>query len=293
MTPQTYPYEILNAGIAVIPVKYKDKRPDGSLLPQHSWDIYKTTLPSKKDLNHWFNTPHNYGVVAGWHGLMVLDFDDLDEYIKWQLWTSKNPKANFVARNAFQVTTSRGVHVYMRTSIPGTNKKIGKIDIKYRGYVLGPGSIHPTGVEYKTLKSVLFFPLISSLSDVLPTELLTQVVLPEGVKRPISSPQGSDPWEAAMTPQPVAKGAVSKIKSTLKIEDFFTNLRPTSKDGRWHMTTCPLHDDNHPSFWVDVKNQVCGCHAHCVDKPMDVIDLYARLHGLSNGEAIRILANSV
>lgn len=293
MMTQTYPYEILHAGIAIIPVRYRDKRPDGLLLPSHSWDLYQTTLPSVNDLNRWFLSPHNYGIVAGWHGLMILDFDEIGEYTKWRLWATKNPKTRFISENAFQVATSRGVHVYLRTSIPGTNKKIGKIDVKYRGYVLGPGSIHPTGTEYRAIKPALFFPLIQSLSDVLPTELLTQATLPEGVKRPASAPQGNDPWVTAMEPQPVATGAVEKIKSTLRIEDFFTHLKPTSKDGRWFMTCCPLHDDNHPSFWVDTKLQICGCHAHCVDKPMDVIDLYARLHGLTNGESIRILANSI
>ena len=59
---------------------------------------------------------------------------------------------------------------------------------------------------------------------------------------------------------------------------------------RWLRCPCPLHDDAEPSFWIDTRDQVCGCFAGCTSKPLDVINLYARLCGLNNREAIFQLA---
>lgn len=296
---QNYAYEILHAGIGIIPVQFKDKRPDHTQLPRGAdgsptWEPFKTILPSEDDLRKWFANPRNYGVVTGWRGLLVLDFDDASEYSRWRLWASLHGGiARFVAENAFQVQTSRGVHVYLRSETPGANRKIGKIDVKYRGYVLGPGSIHPTGTEYRAIKPALMFPLIAALSDVLPADLLQQSTMPDNVTRLVQQIE-SDPWKAAMTPtQHVGIGAVEKIKKTLRIEDFFCGLAPTSRDGRWFMTRCPFHDDKNPSFWIDAQKQICGCFAGCTSKAIDVIDLYARLYGLTNGEAIRMLARQV
>lgn len=291
-----YPYEFLKAGIGIIPVQYRDKAPDHTQLPKvdghATWEPFKTQLPTAADLNKWFSAPRNYGVVAGWMNLMILDFDDAGEYTRWRLWASKTT-ARFAAENAFQVQTSRGVHVYLRCEIPGANRKVGKIDVKFKGYVLGPGSIHPSGAEYRALKSVLFFPVISHLSDILPAELLETSNLPSQVK---TAPLviSNDPWQSAMeSSRPAGIGAVEKIKKAMRIEDFFSELHPTSRDGRWQITCCPFHDDKHPSFWVDTEQQICGCFAGCTPKPLDVIGLHSKLYGLSNGEAIRLLAKSV
>lgn len=290
--------QFLQAGIAVIPVQYRDKRPDHTQLPKGldgkpTWEPYKTTLPSTQDLQRWFNHPANYGVVAGWLGLLILDFDDAGEYCQWRFWAGKTGGvARFAAENAFQVQSSRGVHVYLRSNTLGANRKVGKIDIKYRGYVLGPGSIHPSGQTYRALKSALVLPLINTLSDVLPGEILTQAV-PDNVKTPISTTLG-DPWTSAMHSTSIlSNGVVEKIKKTLRIEDLFTQSQPTSSDGRWLITRCPLHDDHKPSFWIDTEHQICGCFSGCTPKPLDVIGLYARMYGLSNTEAIRVLAGTL
>lgn len=294
----SYPTQFIHAGIAIIPVQYRDKRPNHAMLPigadgKPTWEPYKTTLPSDLDLQRWFTKPSNYGVVAGWKGLLILDFDDATEYSNWRLWASRvGSQARFVAENAFQVQSSRGVHVYLRSETQGANRKAGKIDIKYRGYVLGPGSIHPSGKEYRALKSALVMPLISSLSDVLPGEILTQAV-PDNVKSPVQQ-TAADPWSSAMHSQPIlSNGTVDKIKRTLRIEDNFITTQRTSGDGRWLLTRCPLHDDHKPSFWIDTQHQICGCFSGCTPKPLDVIGLHARMYGLSNAEAIRVLAGMV
>ena len=53
--------------------------------------------------------------------------------------------------------------------------------------------------------------------------------------------------------------------------------------GRNGMTCCPLHEDHHPSMKLNERYFYCfGCGA-----TGDVIDLVAKLFGLSNYEAVQ------
>jgi len=98
-----------------------------------------------------------------------------------------------------------------------------------------------------------------------------------------------DPWETADNAGEASESVINKIKRRYKITDFFINTEKTSTDGRWLITRCPLHDDHDPSMWIDTAQQLCGCYAGCTPKPLDVINLYARLNGLSNKDAIQIM----
>lgn len=273
--------EFLNTGIAVIPVRYKDKR------PTVAWEKYKTELPTPEDLKLWFTHRLNYGVVCGWQSLVVLDFDDLAEYQQWVHWT----RTNGIKVNTLQVLSSRGVHVYLRQLNAGRNKKVGKIDIKTTGYVLGPGSIHPSGAEYRAIRDTMMFPLIHTLSDVLPAHLLTQYTEHiQGVQVPVKKVDATDPWQVVNAPGTPSKSLIDKIKQVYRVEDFFTE-RVSTGGSRWWMTTCPFHEDQSPSFWLDTAHQLCGCFAGCTPKPLDSINLLARLYGLTNELAIAELAS--
>ncbi len=48
-----------------------------------------------------------------------------------------------------------------------------------------------------------------------------------------------------------------------------------------------MTEAENPSFWVDTKAQLCGCFSGCTNVPLDAINLYARLHGISNVAAIK------
>lgn len=285
--------KFLQAGIGIIPVGYRDKRPDFRNLPTDasghpSWEIFKTTLPDVCDLQRWFSSANNnYGVVAGWQGLCVLDFDDMAEYSHWLFWAAQVGKfTKWVAENAFRVSTNRGVHVYIRLPHHEKNRKVGKIDIKGDGYVLGPGSVHPSGKVYISMRSSWNFPMIQALSDVLPAALL---VSPNTEPIPVSA--AANPWAARPSGQQVGGSLVKKIRGSYRIEDFFPAAKQTG--AHWLMTTCPLHDDHNPSFWIDTERQICGCFSGCTPLPLDVINLYARMHGLNNSDALAVMAGGL
>jgi hypothetical protein len=273
-------------GIAAIPIRYKDKRPE-----LRSWHEFQKRLPLDTELVKWFSGSYrNIGVVVGWNNLVVIDFDSDTEYAKWQLWIARRPVYRWI-RQTLQVKTARGVHVYVTTATPAKNAKLPSIDVKAtNGYVLTPPSVHPSGAQYSVLAGML--PVrIQALSDILPAELLAQhTELPRSrqVVSPVTLTATDDPWDAANSPVKICSDLIEYIKQRYRIEDFFTNL--VHKRDRWAMTNCPFHDDRTPSMWVDTERQLCGCFAGCTAQPYDVIDLYARLHNLSVQDAIRIMA---
>jgi hypothetical protein len=283
MTILEHAQQFINLGIAVIPIGYKDKRPDFKLI--HTWEPYKTTPPTTEQLTQWFATgDHNYGVVTGWGNLVVIDFDDASEYRDWMRWSyAVGGVATYISQHAYRVSTSRGFHVYVRLPHKEKNRKVGtKIDIKADGYVLGPGSIHPSGAEYRALREVFNFPVVSALSDVLPTSLLLNTT------KTVQNNQNHGIWTVPTPHTAPAGGLIERIKKAFPIEGIFPDIHKSGD--HWLLTQCPLHDDHNPSMWIDTKDQICGCFAGCTDKPLDVINLTARIHGLSNRETIFYLA---
>lgn len=282
-------------GVATIPVHYREKTP---LLS--SWRPYQTQMPSPASILSWFSQPANIGVVTGWHGLLVLDFDDINIYARWLQWAKHQGAFSIVATiacNAYRVSTARGVHVYVWSDTPERNRKLPGIDVKARnGYVLGEGSVHPSGALYTALKPGMIIPRIATLNDILPTTILLQTEQKPHVQTlplpPILSDQ-NDPWALAEQPGANTTYLVETIRRQLRITDLLPHTERTSTDGRWLRCQCPLHDDDSPSFWIDTQQQICGCFAGCTDKPLDVINLYARLYGLSNREAIFALQRIV
>jgi DNA primase len=85
---------------------------------------------------------------------------------------------------------------------------------------------------------------------------------------------------------------ITKVKASVRIESLFGNVHRTSTDGRWFAAICPFHDDHNPSLWIDARRQLCGCNV-CGMKPMDAVNLYARMHNVSESVAVGELAREV
>jgi len=78
----------------------------------------------------------------------------------------------------------------------------------------------------------------------------------------------------------------------VRIENMITGAQRTSADSRWYVALCPFHDDHNPSMWIDTRRQLCGCNT-CSMKPMDSINLYARMHNLNESVAVSQLAKEI
>ena len=297
MTKLEHAAQFLMRGISIIPLYHRNKKPVASLIGG-TWEQYCAQLNTEYELINWLGSNWlNYGVVAGWNNLVVIDFDLMDYYLLWKLWGSNHKAINEIINAAFKVRTSRGIHVYVTTVAPACNDKRIGIDIQaQRKFVVGPGSTHPSGATYEAIGEMTF-PIVENIESILPLDLFPRVVSQHVVgTMPIVEMQHNntqyqyDPFQMAMFGDHL--DLISRVKQSVRIENMFTDVRKTSNDGRWLVTLCPFHDDHKPSFWIDTRRQICGC-ATCLFKPMDVINLYARQHNISESVAVIELAREL
>lgn len=275
----------VSAGFSVLPISYRGKRPAFDALKltggAPTWEQYQSRLPTDAELRLWFTGPRrNIGVVTGYRGLVVIDFDDRAAYDCWCSWADMaGGIAEEIAATTYRVVSARGVHLYVIVREPVESFKVGAIDVKaHWGYVLIPPSVHPSGWEYYGQGMAIM--QATTLGDVFPLK-------PTPAGGPIGQGLDADPWQAAS--HAVAGvggvGTVARIKATVRPEDILGIARVR----RPTMIRCPLHHDTHPSLciWPDGRWRCFGC-----ARGGDVFDLVAALRRLTNREAIAALAAS-
>lgn len=293
MTKLNYARMFMNLGISIIPLIHRSKEPEDSLTGG-TWNQFFTISNTEYQLMSWFGSGWlNYGVVCGWNNLVVIDFDLMEYFSIWQLLFPS------LADTAFKVFTSRGMHVYVQTIAPACNDKriakSGGIDVQaQRRFVVGPGCVHPNGTEYVPVGDMVF-PLVQDIESILPLDIFPRVHVDttNEMITPVHFVAPSieyDPMQMAMFPNQL--DLIDTVKSRVRIETLFANVKKTSVDGRWFAALCPFHDDHNPSLWIDAKRQICGC-AVCGMRPMDVINLYARQHNLNESDAVRAMAKEL
>ena len=276
----------LEKGVATLPIRWKAKTPEVG-----SWAKYTETLPTEQEIERWYINPwHNIAVITGWQGLCILDFDEMDRYEEWIDWAWDNSCLAWAVSQSTRICMSaRGVHVYLYTREKCRNMKLQKLDVLCdRKYALTAPSIHPSGKSY----SVMFDnppARIDSVVDVIPpawieaAEAKQREAEEADLLREITEVPGS-------RGQVSEAGLVARIKAAWRIEDFFPERTPSG--GGWYSVQCPLHDDCRPSAGVNVDQQIFTCFNHCYGyRPLDVIGLYARMHGISNAAAILEMAS--
>lgn len=116
-------------------------------LPLVKWKEFQTRRPSVEEIGKWFQGSANVAVVTGAiSGIAVLDADDAATVSWCEANLPRTPT----------VETARGRHYYFRFA-PGLKNAVSvnghKLDVRGEGgYVIGPGSIHSTGVIYSWLE---------------------------------------------------------------------------------------------------------------------------------------------
>lgn len=266
-------------GVATIPLQWGGKK------PLVAWSKYQEMMPTPEEIIRWFSHRVNIGVITGWQGLTVLDFDKLERYFEW---------SNQIHKESYTVMTGRpGVHVYLYCDEPGRGFKLDGLDVQAAGrYVVAPPSIHPSGSTYQVLIDAPIL-RVRRVTDVLPPAWLLSMDEDKPVLSPLLDerklrvePEPEvNPWQKAM--QPNEQDVISRIKAQIPLARLIPDATPT-RDG-FMIGRCPLHDDQNPSFWINTKREVGGCFAGCTGRPVDVINLYALMRGITNGEAIHEL----
>jgi hypothetical protein len=174
------------------------------------------------------------------------------------------------------------MHIYFTLLEERDNLKLPGIDFKTHGYVIGAGSVHPTGHKYQA-PGEFYAPIVESLSDILPADLLACAITANYYLTPIvpisepvvGSEQGSL-WDLAdRAAEDANLPAMERISRRWKIEQFFPTREKTGAS--WFAVKCPFHQDDNPSAWINTTTQLFGCHS-CNMRPMSVIGLYSALY---------------
>jgi len=193
--------------------------------------------------NHPFNSPKllkhlenggNYGVVGGFGNLVIIDCDK----------KTIEKRVESILPKTFKVRTGRGgAHYYyickdFKAPIRLTETVAGDVgDVQWKGkQVVGPGSIHENGNEYKVETN-------KEISEV------TQEQIKLAVAPWISAEKEK---EAEMVPQ----------DNGLKITDLI-DLGKLKKHGKEYYGSHPLHgSDSGMNFWVNSEKNCWHCFRH-------------------------------
>src|SRR4030042_2007930 len=257
----------LALGLELVPIQPKSK----SLVKGFGPHLRQIAQPGQAIA--WFGERRcNLGLVCGGRaGLVVLDFDQVGDYLDW------HDGAGDLAQT-YTVKTSRGFHVYLWAGDIHSGR-VGRVEIKARGAVImAAPSVHPSGAVYYPIEPG------AAILRASPENLSLLSVLLSKEK----------PGGQVSRPGPVVAGAdlVGRIKAAwpiLQVALAMTKLY--SRDGRWFHGLCPLHSEKEPSFWVDAERGTWGCYS-CQARG-DVLNLYALRHGLAVQDAIRELARKL
>lgn len=278
-------------GVCPIPVQ------SGSKVAATKWKPWQDRLPPAKLVEMWFRRLRNIGLICGGPGdLCVLDFDTMPAYVRWRL-------RHRDLRKTFRVRTPRGAHVYLQVDdLPRRTLALDGVDVKCSGYVVTSPSVHPSGKVYRVMDASAEIIRVPDLTEALDGIAMADHQLCEATYEGMSAEQCDvTPLIRGPQDQPVHlyRGVAEDIKQLLPILDlaqrYTTMLVSDGGCGRWWRGRCPnpQHPDHNPSFRVDaVHNQAAcltpSCRLH-EPRGMDVIELYRRLHRLSNRGAMAAL----
>jgi hypothetical protein len=130
------------------------KEPYVRINGQWNWRKYNYSLQDKDFISYLRNC-HAYGIICGYGGLVIVDYDDV-EYMKQVLPKLQKQLPTFMVK-----TGSGKAHAYYKVK-GDTGRKVwhnqdGDVLIELRGeggQCLAPGSLHPSGEYYRVFKDI-------------------------------------------------------------------------------------------------------------------------------------------
>lgn len=158
--------DALDRGFAILTCTPHEKSPWAQYSP-HAWQ--SATRNRDLALKPW-NDGHeaNYGIACGPSNVTVLDADHgLKTEAEWIAW-----KKEHKLPDTYSVLSGRdgelGIHMYYSGAVATCGFKLGDVTGELKGiggYVVGPGSVHPSGKKYTIIHDVPVAPLPDGLVD--------------------------------------------------------------------------------------------------------------------------------
>lgn len=132
--------ELCDLGFSVIPVRVRDK------IPVIQWARFQTERASLDEIDKWHRKGHNAAIVTGAiSGLVVLDCDTPEAVAR--------VNELGIPKGTVSVRTAKGCHFYFLHpgfAVPNKTSLLPGMDVRGDGgFVVAPGSIHPSGSVYE------------------------------------------------------------------------------------------------------------------------------------------------
>jgi hypothetical protein len=180
----------LDRGFSILICEPHDKNPFVKYSP-HA--VNSATNDATIALKAWDDGHEaNYGVAGGKSNLALVDCDQgLADEVALDAWMKKNNlPETFTVRSGR--TTSAGFHLYYSGTVPTTGYNIDGVIGEIRGvgaYVVGPGSIHPSGKKYEIIRDVPVVSLPENLKEIAQKKHETMAAYQPGIDEKI--PEGN------------------------------------------------------------------------------------------------------
>ena len=235
MVETKIPQQLQNTNFRFIKIQQRKKNPF-----EKKWQNENNYTWNNPEFQQHINNGGNYGVVCGYGNLVVIDAD--------------KPKIIETIENnlpeTFVVETGRGgKHYYyichdIDKPIRMKEEKMGDLgDIQYTGkQVVGPGSIHPNGKEYKIIKD-------KTISEILIEQIRYSL------KDFIKSDESNFEEEKELTKK-------MNIKNNIPITNVIS-ISGLKKRGDEYQGAHPIHgSDTGQNFCVNTQKNVWHCFRH-------------------------------
>jgi hypothetical protein len=159
--------DALARGFKILACEPKDKAPYAKYSP-HA--VNSATNDAAIALRPWLEgTEANYGIACGMSNLCVIDCDKgLKSSNDLLLWMEKNKLPPTLVVKSGRDSEDIGFHIYYLGAVPGTTLELDGVvgDLKsIGGYVVGPGSLHPSGKKYEIIHDYDLAVLPDSIRD--------------------------------------------------------------------------------------------------------------------------------
>jgi len=256
----------LSQGVALLPVQPGSKRLIGGFGP------YQRCISDQEGARFWFGSRRcNLAICTG-GGVVALDFDSVAAYQAFcDSWD--------VCAQTLTERTKRGFHVYFAGDSDSGTLPAWGAEVKGRGGFVTVAPSVVAGVIYSPVcgSSLARLPDSLSLSD---SSLYT-----EGREAGGHLPQGDGGGDT-----------IARIKAVFDVLGLVEATGRAGRimgRGRFLNCRCVLgiHEDKKPSMWIDTERGLWGCHG--CQAHGDVVNLYARLHGIGVQQAIHDMAGAL
>jgi KaiC/GvpD/RAD55 family RecA-like ATPase len=139
MTPRDAARFYAALGLCPIPIEPRGKR------PLVAWREYQDRVPTPAEIEAWWqlHPDANVGLVAG-RGVVVVDCDTPEAVER---------VSALVPPETPRVQTAKGMHFYCRGEMGDRIRALPGVDIRGRGYVVAPPSVHESGFVYRWLQA--------------------------------------------------------------------------------------------------------------------------------------------